>query len=125
MTEKYICIGKDKWIYGVDFDPTGKELFDIDNLLNETWEFWKLFETECVVECCGIDAFYFGAEEIQKALIDFDELKLVKQIKLLKKEIQDNQCDIIISSKFNNLFDKSVFIQLLEHVLLSVTKDFI
>ena len=121
MTTKDINIGENKWIKWVDFDPKEKELFDIDNLLNETWEFWKLLETECVVECCGIDAFSFWKEDIQKSLTDFDKLKLIRQIELLKKEIQDNHCSIIISSKFNNLFDKSVFVQLLDHVLRCIT----
>ena len=123
MTTKDICIGKDKWIKWVEFNPTEKELFDIDSLLDETWNFWKLLETECVVECCGIDAFYFGAEDIQKALTDFDNLNLVKQMRLLKREIQGNHCSIIISSKFNNLFDKSVFTQLLEHILKTLTEN--
>ncbi len=33
-------------------------------------EFWKYLEVECVAECCGIDAFSFWVEDINRAAMN-------------------------------------------------------
>lgn len=116
---KDINIGQNEWIEWIDPDLTIKP-FNIDILLEPTWEFWKSMETECVAECCGIDAFYFGEHNIQKALVHFNKLELKTQIEYLKEEILKGHYSVIISSKLNNLFEKSVFIQLLDHILQNI-----
>ncbi|MDH6309102.1 hypothetical protein M2451_001673 [Dysgonomonas sp. PFB1-18] len=116
---KDINIGQNEWIEWIDPDLTIKP-FNIDILLEPTWEFWKSMETECVAECCGIDAFYFDLRNIQKALLCVDKLELKKQIECLKEEISRSHHSVLISYKFNNLFEKSVFIQLLDHILQNI-----
>ena len=61
-----ISIGKDKWIKWVDFNryvydqciPINyDQCFEIDYLLEPTFDFWNKLETECVAGCCGINAY--------------------------------------------------------------------
>lgn len=121
-----ISIGKDKWIKWIEFDSQKSKILNIDELLEPTWDFWKLLETECIAACCGIDAFSFWVEDIQKATILFDKSELLAKLFLLKGEIT-SQCKynpkIILSSlKLNNLFDKSIFIQLIDHIINTIEK---
>lgn len=36
-----ISIGKDKWIKWIEFDSTNEKLYNIDLLLEPTWDFYQ------------------------------------------------------------------------------------
>lgn len=114
---KDISIGKGKWIRWIDFNIVNDDFFSIDALLEPNWDFWMLLEIHCISGCCGIDAFSFWPEDICAALKKVDKEALHKNLLTLKTEITNSSKSIIISTKLNNLFDKSVFIQLLDHIL--------
>lgn len=121
-----ISIGKDKWIKWIEFDSQKSKILNIDELLEPTWDFWELLETECAAACCGINAFSFWIEDIQKTAILFDKSELLAKLVLLKEEIA-SQCKynpriILYSLKLNYLFDKSVFIQLIDHIINTIDK---
>ena len=113
---KDISIGQDKWIKWVGFDPKDESLFIVDPLLEPTEQLWKNLETECVAACCGIDAFALWSEDIKNASEHLDRKELKAQLSRLKDEVVQADKNIVVSKRLNNLFDKSVFIQLIDHI---------
>lgn len=49
-----------------------------------------------------------------------DKQKLISALTSLKYEILRSDTDVIISSKLNNIFEKSAFVLLLDHILESI-----
>ena len=117
MATKNISIGKDKWIEWVEFDSQNVDLFEIDSLLKPTEKLWKALETECVVECCGIDALGFWEEDIERATNEMDKNILRHNLSELEKQLAELEATVLISSMLNQLIDKCVFIQLIKHIL--------
>ena len=114
---KDISIGQDKWIKWIELDPNNKDEFEIDPSLESTKPFWKNLETECVAECCGIDAFSFWPENIQKASKDFDTIGLKAQLVKLRDAVIQSNSKVVVSERLNNLFDKKVFVELVDHII--------
>ena len=120
-TTRDISIGKDKWIRWINFDPTnGNDLFEIDDLLGPTFEFWDKLETQCMSRCCGIDAYAFWEDDIKFAVDKKYKADLIKNLLNAKTEIESRSERIVTSGKLNNLMDKSVFIQLLDHIVTTI-----
>lgn len=121
---KDISIGKDKWITWIDFDSVNdNDLFEIDDLLKPTFDFWDKLETQCVAECCGLDAYAFWEDDIKLAVGQMDKVDLVKKLLNAKIEIESRSEPIVTSGKLNNLIDKSVFIQLLDHIVTVIQSE--
>lgn len=113
---KDISIGQDKWIIWIDLDQNSM-VFNIDADIKPTEKLWEYLETECVRECCGIDAYSLWSEDIEKAKTLPGNPNIKKEfINLRKKMFAINEY-VICSSYLNNLFDKSVFIELLDHII--------
>ena len=123
MDTNNISIGKDKWIEWVEFDSQNVELFELDSLLKPTEKLWKALETECLVECCGIDALKFWKEDIERATNEMDKNILRHNLLDLVKQLSEIESTILIISMLNQLIDKGVFIQLLKHILNSLPND--
>lgn len=111
-----ISIGQDKWIKWIELDPNDESLFNVDQLFEPTEQFWKYLETECVAACCGIDAFALWPEDIKNASKHFDLTELKDQLSTMKDDVVQVYKNVIISKRLNNLFDKKVFIQLIDHI---------
>lgn len=79
-------------------------------------KFWTNLETECFAECCGIDAFDLWPQSITKASSDFDIDELKYYIDRLKNEVVKSPRKVVSSTMLNNLFEKSVFIQVIGHI---------
>ena len=123
MATENISIGKDKWIEWVKFNSQNVDLFELDALLKPTEKLWKALETECVVECCGIDALRFWEEDIEQATIEMDKDLLRHNLFDLIKQLSEIELTILRSSMLNQLIDKGVFILLLKHILNSLPDD--
>lgn len=120
-TTKDISIGKDKWIGWIDFDSTNdNDLFEIDDLLRPSFDFWDKLETQCVAGCCGIDAYSFWKEDIKLAVDKMDKADLITNLLSTKTELESRSEAIVTSGKLNNLINKSVFIQLLDHIVTTI-----
>lgn len=119
---KDISIGENRWIKWVDFDSNDNDLLEIDEFLNSTWKFWKLLETQCVSECCGIDAFSFWFEDLKSASKDFNISNLLIELNVLKSQIESKNHNVLISEKLNTLVEKSVFVKLVSYIIESLHK---
>jgi hypothetical protein len=73
-----------------------------------------------MAECCGLDAFRFYAEDIAKAIKKVDAVLLYTDLIKLKQDVIDSDKQIICSSNLNNSMDKTVFVQLLEHLISNI-----
>ena len=113
---KDINIGPYKWIKWIDFNQN-EVTYEIDAELMDTEPFWKYLETECVRECCGIDAYSFLPQDIEKAKKKINNPNIKNEFIDLREKMNLVDEQVICSSYLNNLLDISVFITLLDHII--------
>ena len=86
--------------------------------------FFDKLEVECVRECCGIEAFSFMPEDIQKALVGLSAETVIIQLKAMQTAIEEQWWNKTVSSTIlNNNFDRKVFLQLLSHIIKIIEKN--
>jgi hypothetical protein len=78
-------------------------------------------ETECVAECCGIDAFDLSPERIRNAARETTVPMLGPKLIAFQNRVQNSCDEVFISKRLNNLFHRNVLAKLLEHVIAHVT----
>jgi hypothetical protein len=113
-----ICIGQDRWIPFGDLAGQAHAV-DIDPHLVPVMPFLQLLETECVVDCCGIDAFGFWPEQIEKAVGTLSQRErndLAISLHSLQGEVEQLPSDTVVSTRLNQYFPKPVFLELLTHI---------
>lgn len=112
-----ISIGPDKWITFVDIsDRPYAEAVSIDHFVSPMESFWSALETECVAGCCGIDAFSLWPDDIQKVCQSQDGQAIASGLEGLLEFVEKSSADTFVSSSLNNLFDKKVLIELIQHI---------
>lgn len=111
-----LSIGKDKWISWIELDQS-KTPLEIDSFLQPTVPFWTVLETECVSGCCGIGAFAMWPDDIQNAERQLNDDLIKQKFQTLRADLS-KQTDLIFTSSYlNKVFDKRVFLQLLDHII--------
>lgn len=118
--ENDIHIGETERINWVEFDTSSNELIEVDYIIAKHDDFWAFLEIFCVPECCGLDAFRFYPDDIKKAANNIEKELLKSDLAKLKVDLLSSDKEIIISSRLNNLVDKTVFINLLDHILKNI-----
>ena len=111
-----IHIGETERIYWVEFDTSSNELFDVDYIIPKYDDFWAFLQIFCVPDCCGLDAFRFYPDDIANASNHVDQELLRDDLSKLKQDLLRSDKKIITSARLNNLVDKTVFIELLDHI---------
>lgn len=111
-----IHIGETERIHWVEFDTSSNDLFEIDYIIAKHDDFWTFLQIFCVPDCCGLDAFRFYPDDIKNAASHVDKELLKSDLSKLKIDLLSSDKDIIISSRLNNLVDKTVFIRLIDHI---------
>ncbi|WP_273086521.1 DUF6331 family protein [Capnocytophaga gingivalis] len=115
-----ILIGNNLFIEELSIDYSGKML-DLDPYIASLNTFFDRLEVECVRECCGIQAFSFMPEDIQKALVGLSVKTIVTQLKAMQTAIEEQWwCKTVSSTILNNNFDRKVFLQLLNHIIKTI-----
>ena len=115
-----ILIGNNLFIEELPVDYSGK-LLDLDPYIVPLNTFFDKLEVECVRECCGIEAFSFMPEDIQKALLGLSAETIVTQLKAMQTAIEEQWwCKTVSSTILNNNFDRKVFLQLLAHIIKTI-----
>jgi RNA-splicing ligase RtcB len=90
---------------------------NIDKYLREVEGFWRNIEVHCVAECCGLDAFDFSKNVIQKATSNETKTQVIKTLELIISEIAASQENEVSSEVFNSHLNKIEFVELLEDIL--------
>ena len=114
-----ISIGQDRWIHFGDLADGHVSAVNIDPHLAPVMPFLQRLETECVVDCCGIDAFGLWPEQIEKAvgtLSQRERDKLVTRLRSVQGEIERLPSDTVVSRRLNQYFRKRVFLEVLVHI---------
>ena len=117
-----ISISKDNWIIGINVSEF-QSFLDLDPYLSGTKVFWKKLETECVSACCGIDAYAFWKEDIQNLNEHFDQNEIVIKFEQLLEKVKSSTEEAFKSTILNQIFHKSVFMKLIEHIIKNVKAE--
>ena len=119
-----ILIGNNLFIEELPVDYNGK-LLDLDPYMAPLNTFFDRLEIECVRECCGIQAFSFIPDNIQKALVGLSVETVITQLKAIQTAIEEQWwCKILSSTILNNNFDRKVFLQLLDHIIKIISTNY-
>jgi hypothetical protein len=111
-----ILIGDDKWIEFISLEGRYDQAVEVDQYLNGLWPLIEKLETHCVAGCCGFDAFDFTQDGIYQALDNLNCHQLLEACTVAQNLIWSVESTVIVSTRMNNLADRHVFMQLLEHV---------
>ena len=115
-----ILISNNLFIEELPIDYNGK-ILDLDPYIVPLNAFFDKLEVECVRECCGIEAFSFMPENIDKALVGLSSESIVTQLKAMQTAIEEQWWyNTVGSTILNNNFDKKVFLQLLAHIIKTI-----
>ncbi|RYZ81003.1 MAG: hypothetical protein EOP06_24285 [Proteobacteria bacterium] len=118
-----IRIAEDTWIAWIPIDEFGNdEMLDIDATLSPTFYFWDLLETECIAACCGIHAYRLLASDIRATIPNIDLAQIEHSLFEAKQAVIASPKPVIFSAKLNQLFYHDVFIELINHILVSLSK---
>ena len=119
-----ILIGNNLFIEEFPVDYNGK-LLDLDLYIAPLNTFFDKLEVECVRECCGIEAFSFMPEDIQKALVGLSAETVITQLKAMQTAIEEQYwCKTVGSTILNNNFDRKVFLRLLDHIVKTISINY-
>ena len=103
-----ILIGNNLFIEELPIDYNGK-LLDLDPYIAPLNAFFDKLEVVCVRECCGIEAFSFMPEDIQKALAGLSAKTVITQLKTMQTAIEQQYwCKTLSSTILNNNFDRKL-----------------
>ena len=119
-----ILIGNNLFIRELPIDYNGK-ILDLDPYIVPLNAFFDKLEVECVRECCGIEAFSFMPEDIQKALVGLSAETVITQLKAMQTAIEEQWwCKTVSCTILNNNFDRKVFLQLLNHIIKIISTNY-
>jgi hypothetical protein len=116
MKHTKISIGRNKWIECIDLTVSSKPFY-IDGVLLQTKALLKNLETVCIAECCGIDAFALWQQDIAKASEGLDKEAIKMELQRAKAQLLERPEKLVTSEHLNSLFEKKVFIRVLDHLL--------
>ena len=103
-----ILIGNNLFIEELPIDYNGK-LLDLDPYIAPLNAFFDKLEVVCVRECCGIEAFSFMPEDIQKALVGLSVETVITQLKAIQTAIEEQWwCKTVGSTILNNNFCRKI-----------------
>lgn len=111
-----IFIGEDQWIPFIELETPYSDAEDLDVILAPIQPFLDLLETECVADCCGIDAYALWPEAITNAATKSNDLDLAKRIVDVRKQIVESHGNSFVSNRMNNYFAKPTLLQLIDHL---------
>ncbi|MEZ5016698.1 MAG: DUF6331 family protein [Flavipsychrobacter sp.] len=118
-----IYIADKEWIRWIDCADKADERLEIEQELKAMQPFWNNLMTKCDSECCGIQAYDFTTENIKEAINEIDKMKLVKQLVSLKEITQATTKAVVSSRILNHFILKSVFLQLLDHLIDTLSEN--
>ncbi|UTW63092.1 hypothetical protein KFE98_02750 [bacterium SCSIO 12741] len=115
-----ISIGQGKWIHWIGFDAQAVKPMDLDPILEPTLELWENLEVDCLSACCGLNAFSFWEDDILHAQSQTGNPNLKHNLDETIRKIELMEVEVLVSSRLNQLIHKQVFLQLLEHLFMTL-----
>jgi hypothetical protein len=110
-----VSLDKDCWLTLGEFEIQTQSVQSIDDEITATQSFWQKLETECVKDCCGIEAFSFWPGDVQRAACGNVEL-IAKLAEL--RAIVDQSANVVFNSNgLNQYMPREFLLKLLDHIL--------
>ena len=104
-----------KWIELQSPQSGLDDALNIDQFIDRIPTFWKDLETKCVVECCGIAAFSFWQEDIDRT-IRKSYSGVAEALEDLRAFVAEYDGKLFVSSTLNQYFPQHTLIGLLDHI---------
>lgn len=117
-----VLIGNDEWIRFVDVAGRTETATNLDALIAPIESFWRSLEVNCVSECCGINAHSFLQKDIWNAVRSCHDAALKQKLTKLRRRMDGLTGDCVFSNILNQYFDKTMFSELLDHVIATVNR---
>ncbi|GAB3513291.1 DUF6331 family protein [Emticicia fontis] len=119
--EEGISISNTEWIERIGFDESVDYVaLEIDEFMGTFRDLINRLEVNCTADCCGADAFSFWAADIKSVSSKMDKKAILFDTKKLNAFIKDSDAMTIVSVRLNETFHKSVFLQLLNHMIVAL-----
>lgn len=115
-----VFIGNNQWIRFIDIVGRTENTVNLDGFIGEMEPFWRSLEVNCVSECCGIGAHSFLPQDIWNAVRNCRDPTLKTKLASLRQYVDGLQPDCVRSTVLNQYFDRTMFLQLLDHVIATV-----
>jgi len=111
-----IDLGNDKTLVLTPIKINSQSIFSIDSSLEKLKHLLTQLESNCVAECCGIDAFNFTTTHLKeiKPHLNLEDIKL--NIQVVEAELNQINAEIFISDRLNYSLHRKDFFKLLNHV---------
>jgi len=93
-----------------------QDIIDIDRFLVKNKDFWRDLEHFCVAECCGIDAFDFSKEHIEKTISFYSLKKIQSDVNGVLEFINNASSKLVCSSVINHCTSKKKFSIIFENI---------
>jgi hypothetical protein len=116
-----IRIGDNKWIEWVSTDGHQNSAVEIDDLIDPMNDFWNRLQTECIAECCGIDAFDLLPGNIKRAAVELSDSTLLEKVNRFRERVETANEQVFVSHQLNSYFHRNVLLQLIDHILAHIT----
>ena len=117
-----VQIGHDEWIPFVDVSGRTASAISVDSYISPIETFWRSLEVNCVSECCGINAHSLLPKDIWNGVRSFDDSTLIPKLNSLRDHIASLDDDCVVSEILNQYFDRTMFVDLLNHVIATVNR---
>ncbi len=115
-----IRIGENRWIEWVSIDNHQSSAIQVDDLIDPMDDFWSGLETECIHECCGIDAFDLLPDNIKHVAMRLSDPMLSDKFVRLRERVETSNEQVFVSSRLNNYFHREVLLPLIDHILANI-----
>lgn len=96
--------------------------FNADNFLKRNIEFWQDLEVHCVAECCGIDAFDFSKENLDKTIEYYDSKGIIRNLEELIFDLELTKLKYTSSSIFNQSLKTNEFLIQIKKIKKNIEK---
>jgi hypothetical protein len=115
-----VSIGENEWIRFVDITGRSDRPASLDEHIQPMEPFWRALEVNCVSECCGINAHSLWPEDIWNAARSARDPQLLARLEALRQYTASVSSSVVHSTILNQLFDRDIFLSLLDHVIAKV-----
>ena len=110
-----ILIGDDLFIAWKDVDWSNELYERIDHIIQPLEGLFDTLQTQCDRMCCGVEAFDFRPQAIESASRELN-IALREELPKIIHQVKSIRQNAVRCSSLNQGFEKTVFIELLNHI---------
>lgn len=103
----------DGWCTVAPTEPRPDETASLDPLLHGTEDLWRSLETLCARSCCGLDAFDFEPDAVQRAVPPSARAASITRLQALASAVEAHPAQYFASETFAYRFHRVELLDLL------------